>query len=378
VELRDVPAWGPARLAPDAQDPLFAWLERPVDCAQTVLQFCLPHMVLHHPGKLNVNFTMFETTGVPAAWVAENRKHDLVIVPTESSRDAWLGRGMPAHRIRICPLGVDTEAFSGAAEPLPLRMEDGTPIASYRTRFLNVAEVAGRKNLAGLLEAWMEATSRRDDAVLMVKVGCYKPGAWDSLGEQIERLEQRTGKSLADAAPVAFLRGAVADAEMPRLYAAATHYISLSFGEGWDLPMTEAAASGLKLIAPEHSAYRAYLDSSIARMIPVHQVPARDTGDPHLTALYEGSYWWEPDRACAVEAIRGAVEGRDSHFGSTRERMAGGFTWAHAARRLTAILDELESLRAKLPPFAALRSNRGAATGRTRSKPDAPPTPNPS
>ena len=46
------------------------------------------------------------------------------------------------------------------------------------------------------------------------------------------------------------------DAELPSLYAAATHYVSLSHGEGWDMPLCEAAASGLAVIAPRHTAYR--------------------------------------------------------------------------------------------------------------------------
>ena len=64
---------------------------------------------------------------------------------------------------------------------------------------------------------------------------------------------------MEDAAPVRVLHDLVADAKAPGLYAAATHYISLSHGEGWDQPMMEAAAAGLKLIAPSHSAYLTYL-----------------------------------------------------------------------------------------------------------------------
>ena len=47
-------------------------------------------------------------------------------------------------------------------------------------------------------------------------------------------MEARIGKRLADAAPVRILRQTFADSEMPALYAAATQYISMSFGEGWD------------------------------------------------------------------------------------------------------------------------------------------------
>jgi glycosyltransferase involved in cell wall biosynthesis len=376
LELRDIPGWGPARLPPEAQDPLFTTLERPQDGARTVLHFSLPHTAERCPGQLNVNFSMFETTRVPRAWVRANRQHDLLIVPTESSRAAWLAAGMPAHRIRICPLGTDPDVFSGAAPPLTLKMEDGSPISGFRVRFLNVSEAIGRKNLAGLLHAWIEATTPADDAVLIVKVGCYNPGSWDTLVNRLEHLEQRIGKSLADAAPVAFFRGSIPDGAMPGLYTAATHYISLSFGEGWDLPMTEAASTGLKLIAPAHSSYLAYLDPSIANLLPVREVPAGDPDTPELNELYSGSNWWEPDHAAAVAAIRAAIAGRDAHFGSPRDRITSGFTWAHSARQLSAILDELEALRAHLPPGATLRRNSGTPTAPSHSGPDAPPTPN--
>ena len=67
-------------------------------------------------------------------------------------------------------------------------------------------------------------------------------------------MHEQLGKSLADAAPVQIVQRIFADAEMPGLYAAATLYISLSFGEGWDQAMVEASAGGLRLIAPDHSA----------------------------------------------------------------------------------------------------------------------------
>ena len=378
LEMRDMPEWSPAKLPAAAQDPLFSSLERPVDGIRTALQFCTPLQALPYAGKIDVNFTMFEASRVPAAWIAESRRRDLLIVPTESSRSAWLQSGMPAHRIRICPLGVAPALFSGTAEPLPLRISDGRPISAYRVRFLNISEFCTRKNLMGLLQAWIEGTSKSDDAVLIVKIGCYNSGSWDRFARQIEILEQRIGKDLSDAAPVAFLRGVIADAGMPGLYAAATHYISLSFGEGWDLPMTEAAASGLKLIAPAHSAYLAYLNSTVAVMIPSREIPAHDPDDPAVNELFRGANWWEPDRRCAVEALRAAIENRDSHVGSARRWILDGFTWAQAARRLTAVLDERENLRARIPSFSALQSNRRANTEKRRCGPGAPPTPNPS
>jgi glycosyltransferase involved in cell wall biosynthesis len=311
--------------------------------AKTILHFSMPHQVVCDPGKINANFTTFEATRVHPAWVEANRKHDALILPTESSKRAWVDSGFPEHRIRLCPYGVNAVVFSGDAEPLHL----GTgAVQQRRVRFLNISEFSPRKNLFGLLEAWILGTSRMDDAVLIVKLGCYEASALARFQTQTRLLEQHLRKTLTDAAPVHFSFTLLSDADMPRLYKAATHYISMSHGEGWDQTMMEAAASGLKLIAPAHSAYLTYLDASIASLIRSTEIPVAFEGDAATAALFQGAHWWQPDREHAIEYIRDAIEGRDVGRGSPRDRIVGGFTWANATRRLIEILDETQSLKA--------------------------------
>ena len=101
------------------------------------------------------NYSMFEATRVPRRWVAHNLRHDLVVVPTASSRHAWLESGFPADRIRLCPLGVDPGRFRPDAEPSRLTDASGRLIRDYRVRVLNVSEPGPRKNLAALLRVWI-------------------------------------------------------------------------------------------------------------------------------------------------------------------------------------------------------------------------------
>jgi glycosyltransferase involved in cell wall biosynthesis len=342
VELIDLPEWGPARLPPHLRDPWFDTLDRPTG-AQVTLHFCMPTQVRLDRGRANVNYTMFEATRISPRWVAHGRSHDLIVLPTASSKRAWTAGGIPEDRLRLCPLGINHKLYGGPAIPLPLRGEGDQPIDQHRVRFLNVSELGPRKNLPGLLRAWIQATSRRDDAALIIKLGCYQPGWPELFRTQIAALQAQLGKRLEDAAPVHFIHELFSDADMPRLYASATHYISTSFGEGWDQAMVEAAASGLKLIAPEHSAYTAYLDSSVAQLIPVREVPAVFESVDSLGALFEGANWWEPDEAAAAACIRAAIEGRDASKAPARDRLLGCFTWEHATRRLIAILGEAEA-----------------------------------
>jgi len=352
IELLDFPNWSPARLPSEMQE---TWLESlDQDCgARTVLHFSMPHQVLRYPDKTNANYTMFEATRVPASWVEANKKHDILILPTESSKRAWVASGMPEHRIRLCPLGVNPEVFTGHAQPLELK---GVSPEKHRVRFLNVSAESPRKNLLGLLEAWVRATSPSDDAVLIVKLGCYEAESIARFERNIKEWSPRLPKRLTDAAPVKFVLDLFPDSDMPRFFAAATHYISMSHGEGWDQAMMEAAASGLKLIAPAHSGYLAYLDSSIASLIRTREIPVAYEGDPATADLFQGANWWEPDLEHAIELIRAAIEGRDDTASSARERIVREFTWAKAARSLIEILDEVQSLREKIRSFSIPRA----------------------
>jgi glycosyltransferase involved in cell wall biosynthesis len=356
IQLIDLPAWSPVSIPGARRNPWYESLNAPVS-SEIMLHFCMPHQLLPDPRKLNVNFTMFEASRVPPEWIHRSRTHDLLIVPTASSRRAWEDSGMPPGRIRTCPLGVDTTVFAPSWEP---------PGADQpRTRFLNVSEHGSRKNLGGLLRAWISATRPDDDAILTIKSGRSLKSAYLPAG--LER-----------AAPVRVLRQPLSDNQMPGLYREATHYISASFGEGWDLPMTEAAASGLKLIAPDHSAYRHYLDPTIATMIPARAVPAVYDSNPEIAELFKGAHWWEPDQPALVESIRAAIEGREPPTASARDRMARDFSWAAAARRLIEILTELKPLAAgkRLALEHALR--RSSSPGATHSRPAGAPDPDPS
>ena len=342
-QLVDIPEWGPTRLPEAYSEPWFDTLGRPVP-ADVMLHFCMPHQVAIHPGRLNVNYTMFEASRIPRKWVAHNRRHDLVLLPTESSRCAWLAAGFPDERIRLCPLGVDAERFRPDAAPLDVADRRGRRVGEYRVRVLNVSEPGPRKNLLALLRVWIETTAPTDDAILVLKVGRYSMSRTIGLMRDLEVAERAIGKSRRESAPILFVDRIFADDEMPGLFAAATHYWSMSHGEGWDQPMAEAAATGLGLLAPAHSAYPTYLDDSVARMIPSRPIPAAVQGDVGLARLFAGATWWDPDRVEAAAALREVIDGRDRHM-SARPRMVARFTWDKAAARLLAVLDELHRRR---------------------------------
>ena len=92
-----------------------------------------------------------------------------------------------------------------------------------------------------MLRVWIKTTSANDDAILILKLSGYRYRWWwpDRFKRTLAAMEREIGKSRKKAAPVVFYDQVLAESQMPSLYAAATHYWSMSYGEGWDLPMME-------------------------------------------------------------------------------------------------------------------------------------------
>lgn len=333
VHLTNLDGWS-APLPPQLRDPWFDTLREPVR-AGTTLHFVMPSHFWPRPGSRNVNYTMFEAETLPPAWADRARITDLVIVPTRAAFETWTNSGVPRDRVRVSPLAVDGPHFSRPADPLPLVLPDGRPIAGFGARFLHVGELRPRKNQLGLLRAWLQATEKDDDAVLIMKCPDV-PRTVALLAQDVLDMQYRHGRSLGDAAPVLLMPALLSEEELLGLYAAATHYISMSCGESWDQVMMEAAVAGLRLIAPRHTAYVEYLDECDAEFIPASLAPATFHGKVGRedSIFFDGLRWWPPDEDAAAEVIRGAIDGRRALKDPPSQRLASTYTWESAARGL--------------------------------------------
>jgi FkbM family methyltransferase len=340
VELHDLPGWSTP--LPEHTYSVFDRLRVPVG-AETVLHFTMPPHAKPEPGRCNVNYTMFEAERIPADWVDFAQGHELILVPTEAAFRAWVDSGVPETKLRISPLGVDADFFSQPSTPMEIATPDGRPLASFRSRFLQIAELRPRKNHVGLLRAWMKATQRDDSAILILKVNAFQDQLLRQFQEDVLEMQRRLGRSAAEAAPVVVLADNLPDDMIRSLYASATHYVSLSHGEGWDLPMMEAAVSGVALIAPAHSAYLTYLREEEADLIPAPLGLARFEGKlgREDAVFFHGLRWWHPDEDAAAEVIRNIVGGSAPPKRSPRERIAAEYSWEKAAAALLAAIGEL-------------------------------------
>lgn len=307
---------------------------------------CLPDQAKRLPHAVNVCYTMFEASKAPPLWVEASKSLDLIVVPTEWNRDAFIDSGMDPNKLRVCPLGASPAIYHPETPKLAIVTDRGKAFGDYTHRFLCVQELVSRKNVPALIRAWLRAVRLEDNACLLLKLGSHS-------GDKLGRFRQRITEGLTAeerhllGETVLFYSRVLDDQYMAPLYSACTHYITMTCGEGWGLPENKAGLMGKYLIAPDHTGLAAYVNDQTAYVLPWKAAPADQEGPTRR--LYEGADWYRPDDDAAVVAIRRSIDdaaaGDRSRPTALREHLLAHGTTAHSAERLVDILRDYQQQR---------------------------------
>jgi glycosyltransferase involved in cell wall biosynthesis len=171
----------------------------------------------------------------PSLVRAHAHRADAVIVPSRYTASQVQQRlEVPPDRVFVCPEGVPPEwipAPAGAA-----RSRDGY--------LLFVGTLGARKNVAGLLTAYEMLVASHPDVPPLVLAGNSSP-------EAAPLLESLARRRLSDR--VRYL-GYVPASARRRLYDGASVLVLPSFDEGFGLPIVEAMALGVPVVASNRGA----------------------------------------------------------------------------------------------------------------------------
>ncbi len=183
-----------------------------------------------HPEWFSRRFAALHTWLIPKL----ARRVRQIIVPSEYTKQRLIERfAIPPERIAVIREGVGEEFFPRPEDEIArARQAFGIPAGPY---VLSVGSMEPRKNLKRLLEAWPEVERRW--GVSLVIAGAKGASA-------VFRN--------ADPGPVSksvIFAGYVPDESLPALYSGSTCFVFPSLYEGFGLPVLEAAACGVPVVA---------------------------------------------------------------------------------------------------------------------------------
>jgi glycosyltransferase involved in cell wall biosynthesis/tetratricopeptide (TPR) repeat protein len=275
----------------------------------------------------------WEYGSVPAEWVERiDAVVDELWVPSRYVRDAYVASGVAPERVAVVPNGVDPILFNPGVMPAELPTEK-------RFRFLFVGGTLARKGADLLLEAYLRAFGPEDDVCLVVKdFGTDSFYRGQGLGAEIRRLAEDP-----DSPAILYLDGTLPRAAMGGLFTACHCLVHPYRGEGFALPIAEAMACGLAVVATGHGACLDFCDPSTAYLLPAREVsfPGSEVGG--LPTVGRPT-WAEPDRDVLEQVLRhvyehpdeGAALGRRASLHAIRE-----LAWRRSADAALARLTDL-------------------------------------
>jgi glycosyltransferase involved in cell wall biosynthesis len=274
-----------------------------------------------HPGY-KIGYTMLEIDGLPPDWVAACNQMDEVWTPSAWGAATFADAGV-RRPLAAMPLGYDPQRFHPG---LPNRRIDG------RFTFLSVFEWGARKGPDVLLRAYARAFTARDDVLLLLRVNNHD-GALD-VGRLIGDL-----KLPGDGPPIALIYNRQLDpTQLGSLYRSADCFVLPSRGEGWGLPILEAMACGLPVIATNWSGQTEFLHPGVGFPLRVRALVPADPRTPY----YIGFRWAEPDADQLVDLMRYVYKSQEAArlVGEcAAAEVAQRWTWAHAAQRIVERLE---------------------------------------
>lgn len=274
----------------------------------------------------NIQWIVFESTRVPEIIMRTMLRADVVWVPSDWGRDTLIANGLDSERVDVVPEGVDTHRYH------PWQVRSQRPVC----RFLTVGKFEQRKSQLETLEAWAGVFSQRQDVELVIKTGYFT----NSEAKAQQLVHAVRSRHLNN---VEVIWGDMDTDALTHLYRSADVFVLPSRGEGWGLPLIEAAAIGLPVVTTWYSGHTQYLQSS--SVVPV-AYDLEPIGCPEFQQYYptaDGNWghWARPRVDSIAVALQYALDNLSTLTAKAKQNAMAirrQFGWAASVDRAVEVL----------------------------------------
>jgi hypothetical protein len=257
------------------------------------------HMYLMPPGKKRIAHTTGESSHVNSLWLKQLDHVDLVLTTSNFYKDTLIANGLKTP-VEVLPNSVDISLYNPAISKIDNIIEKRS------LNFVSVFHFGDRKAPDILLKAFMLAFNEDDDVTLTL----HTPGIKENLaGRGLSVKEYLNSLHTCNKrAPIYVTTGYVHDFYMPRFLKAFDVMVLPTRGEGFGLPILEAAAVGVPSIVTNYSGVLDIVDDNTGWKIDYDLIDIPLQYLPYFTN-YVGGKWADARIDHLVEIFRSIYRG---------------------------------------------------------------------
>ena len=343
--------WGRTHIIvdPEAEDGLIGQIMQATNNKKNfydvTIQLQLPNEWNPFLGNFNIGVTAgVETDKCNPAWIEAVNRMDMIVVPSEFTKQTFLDSG----EVKV-PIAVIPEAYPESYND----PEAVTPVdlgLKTKFNFLVVGQLTGtdtendRKNLPYTIKWLADTFAGQPDVGVVLKTNSGAQTQLDKRNVQNIFAKLVREVSRPNGPTFYLLHGHMSDGEMKGLY---THpdikaLVTLTHGEGYGLPILEAAACGLPIIATNWSGHLEFLKNgkfiAVDRMLA--EIPAsRIDGQ----IFHKGFKWAMPIELDAKRRLKKFYESSSMPLEWAKDlqvKIHKGYSFGAIARIYSTVLDE--------------------------------------
>ena len=282
--------------------------------------------------KLKLAIYNYETSVLPKEWKGLIKHVDYVLPSSEFSKKVFVDAGWPEEKCIVVPHGIRISDFC-----------DKSKVRNIKTKksfkFLNISIPHYRKNIYTLLDAYYSEFSDKDDVCLILKTSTKKPKyrfECDAVREVLKAQKKHRKIKGSNLAQVEIIKEKY-DSIVP-LYNSCDCLVSATSSEGFGLPLLEALASGLLVIAPHCTGQADFLNNNNSLPVDFREVAAPERYQYWKAS--PGSKMYMSDVDSLAHNMRLAYENKDrlaKSFSTGVRQTLSEFTWKNAAKKILEI-----------------------------------------
>ena len=289
----------------------------------------------HHFRGTNIQWVVFESTLVPPNIMSTMLTADVVWVPSAWGREVLIQNGLDPARCDVVPEGVDTDQFHPWHPPV----NDGV------FRYLLTGKYEHRKSVTETIDAWAQVFGNDNSVELSIKTTHIMNHEQNKqkITEHVHRLGLTN---------VNVWYGNLSMTEMLLLYQRHNVFVLPTKGEGWGLPLIEAAAAGLPIVTTMWSGHTEFLNTISNSIVPVEYdmvpVDCAEYQSFYPTADQDWGMWAQPRTQSIVQAllyVREFYQELKTHAISNSDIIRRNFSWAQSANTAMKIMQQRDLLK---------------------------------